>query len=204
MTDEAVTEVDAATYDPIVTGILDRLRRELDVSLAYHRAAHTEDVILQTLALAKLDALDSHSLLLLNIAAAFHDAGFLATRSGHESISANMATTAMAKDKRFSQADVDMVAHMIMDTRIYQAGAVHRLSTPLSPWLLDADLANFGRDDFFEQFQLVALENKIKPDRMVPTTIDLMDRHTWQSPAGKACFESKKRENRLALTQASV
>jgi hypothetical protein len=70
--------------------------------------------------------------------------------------------------------------------------------------LLDADLANFGRDDFFEQFQLVALENKIKPDRMVPTTIDLMDRHTWQSPAGKACFESKKRENRLALTQASV
>ena len=45
--------------------------------------------------------------------------------------------------------------------------------------MLDADLANFGRDDFFEQFQLVALENKIEPERLVATTIDLMDRHTW-------------------------
>ena len=203
MTDDLTMELDAATDDPIVTAILDRLRRELDASLAYHRAAHTEDVIQQTLALATLDALDGHSMLLLAIAAAFHDAGFLVARSGHESFGADMATAAMAKDKRFSQKDIDIVANMIMDTQVYQVGAVHRPNTPLSAWLLDADLANFGRDDFFEQFRLVALENKIKPDRMVTTTIDLMDRHTWQSPAGIACFESKKRKNREALTQTS-
>ncbi len=203
MTDDLTMELAAATDDPIVTSILDLLGRELDASLAYHRAAHTEDVIQQTLALAKLDALDGHSMLLLAIAAAFHDAGFLVTRSGHESIGADMATAAMAEDKRFSQEDIDSVAHMIMDTQVYQVGAVHRPNTPLSPWLLDADLANFGRDDFFEQFHLVALENKIEPDCLVSTTIDLMDRHTWQSPAGSACFESKKRKNREALTQAS-
>ena len=203
MTEDPVIEIDAAADDPIVTGILDRLRRELDGSLVYHRAAHTEDVIQQVLALAKLDALDAHSMLLLAIAAAFHDAGFLLARSGHESISADMATAAMAEEKRFSQKDINIVANMIMDTQVYQIGAVHRPNTPLSPWLLDADLANFGRDDFFEQFHLVALENKIEPDRLVATTIDLMDRHTWQSPAGSACFESKKRRNREALTQAS-
>ena len=203
MTDDPAIEVNAAIDDPIVTGILDRLRRELDASLVYHRAAHTEDVIQQTVALAKLDALDAHSMLLLAIAAAFHDAGFLVTRSGHESISADMATAAMAEDKRFSQKDIDIVANMIMDTQVYQIGAVHRPNTPLSPWLLDADLANFGRDDFFEKFQLVALENKIEPDCLVSTTIDLMDRHTWQSPAGSACFGSKKRKNREALMQAS-
>ena len=203
MTDDSAIGGNAAIDDPIVTGILDRLRRELDASLVYHRATHTEDVIQQTLALAKLDAVDAHSMLLLAIAAAFHDAGFLVTRSGHESISADMATAAMAEDSRFSQKDIDMVANMIMDTQVYQIGAVHRPNTPLSPWLLDADLANFGRDDFFEKFQLVALENKIEPDYLVSTTIDLMDRHTWQSPAGSACFESKKRKNREALTQAS-
>ena len=203
MTDDPAIGGNAAIDDPIVTRILDRLRRELDASLVYHRATHTEDVIQQTLALAKLDALDAHSMLLLAIAAAFHDAGFLVTRSGHESISADMATAAMAEDSRFSQKDIDMVANMIMDTQVYQIGAVHRPNTPLSPWLLDADLANFGRDDFFEKFQLVALENKIEPDYLVSTTIDLMDRHTWQSPAGSACFESKKRKNREALTQAS-
>jgi len=182
---------------------VDRLRRELDASLSYHRPAHTEDVVQQALTLAKLDALDAHSMLLIAVAAAFHDAGFLVTRSGHESVGADMATAAMAKDKRFSQKDIDIVANMIMDTQVYQTGAVHRSNTPLSAWLLDADLANFGRDDFFEQFHLVALENKIEPECLVSATIDLMDRHTWQSPAGSACFESKKHKNREALTQAS-
>ena len=203
MTDDHSTGLDAPANDPMVTGIVDRLRRELDASLTYHRPAHTEDVVQQALTLAKLDALDAHSMLLIAVAAAFHDAGFLVTRSGHESVGADMATAAMAKDKRFSQEDIDSVAHMIMDTQVYQTGAVHRSNTPLSAWLLDADLANFGRDDFFEQFHLVALENKIEPECLVSATIDLMDRHTWQSPAGSACFESKKRKNREALTQAS-
>ena len=203
MTDDHSTGLDAPANDPMVTGIVDRLRRELDASLSYHRPAHTEDVVHQALALAKLDALDAHSMLLIAVAAAFHDAGFLVTRSGHESVGADMATAAMAKDKRFSQKDIDIVANMIMDTQVYQTGAVHRSNTPLSAWLLDADLANFGRDDFFEQFHLVALENKIEPDCLISATIDLMDRHTWQSPAGSACFESKKRKNREALTQAS-
>lgn len=204
MSEDPATEVKALPSDPIVTGILDRLSRELDASLFYHRPAHTEDVIQQALTLAKLDALDAHSMLLIAVAAAFHDAGFLVTRSGHESISADMAATAMAGDKRFSQTDIDLVADMIMDTQVYQTGAVHRTNTPLSAWLLDADLANFGRDDFFEQFQLVALENNIEPERLVTPTIDLMDRHTWQSPAGAASFELKKRENRQALTQVAV
>ena len=203
MTDDHSTGLDAPANDPMVTGIVDRLRRELDASLSYHRPAHTEDVVQQALTLAKLDALDAHSMLLIAVAAAFHDAGFLVTRSGHESISADMATSAMAGDKRFSQTDIGLVADMIMDTQVYQTGAVHRSNTPLAAWLLDADLANFGRDDFFEQFHLVALENKIEPDCLISATIDLMDRHTWQSPAGSACFESKKRKNREALTQAS-
>ena len=152
MSDDPATEVKAPASDPIVRGILDRLRSELDASLAYHRPAHTEDVIQQALKLAQLDALDAHSMLLIAVAAAFHDAGFLMTRSGHESISADMATSAMVGDKRFSQADIDLVADMIMDTQVYQTGAVHRPNTSLSAWLLDADLANFGRDDFFEQF----------------------------------------------------
>ena len=204
MSDDPATEVKALASDPIVTGILDRLRSELDASLAYHRPAHTEDVVQQALTLATLDALDTHSMLLIAVAAAFHDAGFLVTRSGHESISADMATSAMTGDKRFSQTDIDLVANMIMDTQVYRTGAVHRTNTPLSAWLLDADLANFGRDDFFEQFRLVALENNIEPERLVTTTIDLMDRHTWQSPAGAASFELKKRENRQALTQVAV
>ena len=202
MTEDLPIKVEAAANDSVIVEILARLKDGLDASLCYHCPAHTEDVVQQTLTLATLDSLDTHSMLLLAIAAAFHDAGFLATRSGHERISADMAATAMSADQRFSQADIELVGAMIMDTEVYQTGAVHRPKTNLSPWLLDADLANFGRDDFFEQFYLVAKENKISPENMVLPTLDLMDRHTWQSPAGRACFDQKKRANRQALTEA--
>ena len=69
MNDDPAKEVRALAGDPIVTGILGRLRRELDASLSYHRPAHTEDVIQQALTLAKLDALDAHSMLLIAVAA---------------------------------------------------------------------------------------------------------------------------------------
>ena len=68
MSDDPATEVKALPRDPIVTGILDRLSRELDASLFYHRPAHTEDVIQQALTLAELDALDAHSMLLIAVA----------------------------------------------------------------------------------------------------------------------------------------
>ena len=189
-------------HDSLVTDMVTRLKRGLNASLTYHSPAHTEDVIQQALALAQLDSLDDHSMLLIAIAAAFHDAGFLSARLGHEAIGADMASQAMGADNRFSQTDIGLVVDMIMDTRVNQAGSVHCCTTHLSPWLLDADLANFGRDDFFDQTRLVAEENQIEAADMIASTIDLMDRHTWQSPAGLACFESKKQENRRLLTQA--
>ena len=64
--------------DVVVEGIVNRLALELDLNLAYHSQAHTIDVIDETLSLAKLDGVDEDSLLRLAVAAAFHDAGFLA------------------------------------------------------------------------------------------------------------------------------
>lgn len=202
MAEHLLKQLAPPANDSLVAGMVGRLTDDLDHGLTYHSATHTVDVIQQTVELAKLDSLDDHSTLLLAIAAAYHDAGFLVARSGHERISAALAAKAMTSDKRFSDADIELVRDMIMDTRVNQTGPVHHCTTHLSPWLLDADLANFGRDDFFEQTKLVARENQVQPSEMIATTIDLMDRHTWQSPAGLACFDSKKQENRRLLTQA--
>ena len=42
--------------EPIVSAILNRLRQGLDPSLTYHSAAHTVDVVDQTLKLAAIDS----------------------------------------------------------------------------------------------------------------------------------------------------
>ena len=187
--------------DPVLAAILTRLKQRLNPSLTYHSVTHTVDVLSQTLTLAEMDAVDKHSKLILAIAAAFHDAGFLTQRVGHEKAGAMMAAEALTQDSRFTTTDIALVQNIIMDTQIRTEGAVHRCTTPLSPWLLDADLANFGRSDFFEQTELVAQENQTDAIEALLSVTDLMDRHVWLSNAGRSCFATQKAKNRRLLTQ---
>jgi len=62
-------------------------------------------------------------------------------------------------------------------------------------------MANFGRQDFFHQTELIAEEMQLNIDDMVSNTLDLMDRHSWQSPAGMKRFDAKKQENQRLLEQ---
>lgn len=192
------TEIKA---EPLVTETVERLVSALDPTLHYHSPDHTKDVLRQTMELAQEDDLDARDVLLLAIAAAFHDAGFLEQRPKNEPIGAQMAVQAMSQTGRFSQAEQDLVEQMILDTQLIMEGPAQISNSRLSPWLLDADLANLGRDDFWDQTRLLAKELEIEIASMLPMTRALMQRHDWQSPAGKRLFSAKKESNFMALEQ---
>ena len=185
--------------EPLVTETVEALASDLDPTLYYHSPAHTKDVLRQTLELAEEDALGDRDVLLLAIAAAFHDAGFLEQRPKNEPIGAKMAVAAMAKSGRFSEEECDLVEQMILDTQLVMEGPAQISNSRLSPWLLDADLANLGRDDFWDQTTLLAKELNIDLQNMLPMTEALMKRHDWQSPAGKRLFGAKKELNFVAV-----
>ncbi len=189
----------AIEAEPLVTETVATLVSDLDPTLYYHCPAHTKDVLRQTLELAAADALDDRDVLLLAIAAAFHDAGFLKQRPKNEPIGANMAVEAMAKSGRFSLEERELVEQMILDTQLVMEGPAQIANSRLSPWLLDADLANLGRDDFWDQTKLLAKELNIDLQNMLPMTQALMERHDWQSPAGRRLFGIKKESNFVAL-----
>ncbi|MEK9990399.1 MAG: HD domain-containing protein, partial [Halieaceae bacterium] len=144
--------------EPLVIETVEHLASTLDPTLYYHSPDHTKDVLRQTMELAEADALNSRDVLLLAIAAAFHDAGFLEQRPKNEPIGAQMAVQAMSASGRFSQAEQDLVEQMILDTQLVMEGPAQISNSRLSPWLLDADLANLGRDDFWDQTRLLAKE----------------------------------------------
>ena len=192
------TEIKA---EPLVIETVERLVSTLDPTLYYHSPDHTKDVLRQTMELAEEDALDSRDVLLLAIAAAFHDAGFLEQRPKNEPIGAQMAVQAMSASGRFSQVEQDLVEQMILDTQLVMEGPAQISNSRLSPWLLDADLANLGRDDFWDQTRLLAKELEIEIASMLPMTRALMQRHDWQSPAGKRLFAAKKEANFVALEE---
>lgn len=126
----------------IKTAILTQLEKELDPRLGYHNIHHTLDVLKQAVEIAKQEGInDEHDLLLLKIAAVFHDSGFLCTYKGHEEKGCEIAAEHLKND--FSKEDLDKIFGMIMATKIPQSPR-----NLLEQIICDADLDYLGRDDF--------------------------------------------------------
>ena len=193
--------IERVKKDPIVASISAKLETHLRSELSYHSAGHSDDVTGMAIALGSCDGLAEHELLLLGVAAAYHDAGFIEQRTDHEVIGADLSKTAMKADGRFSSEDINLVYRMILDTKLNPTGPSHSVTTPLSPWLLDSDLANLGRTDFLEQTELLATELQIPIESMLEESLSLMSRHQWQSPAGNEHLKEQKKKNKEAATR---
>ena len=185
--------------DPVITVVHSLLASSLDPSLKYHTEKHSDDVTDMAIALGASDQLDEHSLLLLGIAAAYHDAGFIEHRDDHEIVSAKLAERAMEADGRFSKEDIRLTRQMILDTKLQPDGPSHKIRSRLSSWLIDADLANLGRTDFLAQTELLAAALQVPMDLMLKESLALMNRHERQSPAGQATLAKQKEHNKSDL-----
>jgi len=129
-------------FTSIKQPILSRLEKELDPRLGYHNITHTLDVLEQAEVLAKQEKVtDKHDLLLLKIAAVFHDSGFLFVYKGHEEKGCEIASESLRNV--FSEEDIKKVCGMIMATKIPQSP-----KTLLEQIICDADLDYLGRNDF--------------------------------------------------------
>lgn len=123
--------------------ILELLRTDLDQRLTYHCLAHTEDVLEQAQRIALTEGItDPKLLLLIKIAALFHDTGFLRTYKGHEEESCRIMEE-YVRDHDLTKRDIEMIKGMIRATKVPQTP--HNLSEKI---LCDADLDYLGRDDF--------------------------------------------------------
>jgi predicted metal-dependent HD superfamily phosphohydrolase len=123
--------------------ILHRLRTQLSPSLSYHGVHHTLDVLQTAQALAEAEGItDEASLILLQTAACFHDAGFLTTYEGHEEQGCLLVREVLPGFGYLPE-QLEMICSLIMATQIPQSPKTH-----LERILCDADLDYLGRDDF--------------------------------------------------------
>ena len=131
-----------------MTRILATLKQELHSSLDYHNVEHTLDVLEQVLCLADLAQLPERERELLVVAAMYHDAGFLHQKALNEPIGAELAAKAMSTTGGYTKREIKTVKHMILDTTLLMDDCAQISNTELSPYLLDADLSNLGRQCF--------------------------------------------------------
>ncbi len=178
------------------------LREELPRNLVYHNLDHTREVLAEVVRFGLADSLPRRELELLAIAAAFHDTGFSAQGDENEKVSADLAEETLKKMGRFSEDEVAVVRKLILDTTIKFIRGVARQvpSSKLAGYLLDADMSNLGRKDFFEKSELIMRERAVASrDEFLRNLLVMLHEHTWHTPAAKSLRESQKKENLSAL-----
>lgn len=181
--DKIITKFRSLT---VVSQALKALKSGLSPSLRYHTYAHTDDVLHEALLFATTDSRTERELELLAIAAAWHDAGFLEALRENEEVGAHMASEAMRSNGSYSEQEIDLVSQMIRDTQVKftERGPCQSPSTELSRYLLDGDVSNLGRKDFFEKANLVLEEVAVlRVEDFYQGLVTFMDAHSWHSPA---------------------
>lgn len=175
---------------PLIAPILERLRQELPAALIYHNLDHTLDVIRQVEALAELSSVSPREKELLLISAAYHDSGFLFSFENNEEKGAMLAVSAMRQDSSYTESEIEFVQKNILETAVIigSDGPKQVPSNHLSALLVDADMANFGRDDFIEKTELLIKELGVDEEVFRAQACEMLRRHRWHSAAGEKRF----------------
>jgi hypothetical protein len=131
-------------FEKIKTNLLAKLNK-LSSYLTYHCVDHTLDVIKQSERIANEEGItDERDLFLLQVAALYHDTGFLETYAEHE-IKGCGIFMADAINLDFTDNEKEIIRGLIMSTKIPQ-----QPNTLMEKIICDADLDYLGRQDFFK------------------------------------------------------
>ena len=125
----------------------------LGPTLRYHDTRHTFDEVLPAArALAGDLRLSDRDRVLVEVAVAFHDLGFLERRKGHEQVAVELARRSLP-DHGFDPDAIERIAGMILATRLPQ-----RPSTTLERIVADADMAVLASRNFLRRNEDLRLE----------------------------------------------
>ncbi len=122
--------------------VIHHVLSRLSEKLTYHNVEHTSDVLEQVQRIGMEEGISEEDLLLLKIAALYHDTGFLSKYEGHEEIGCELVREDLP-GFGFTEEQVDKICHLIMATRVPQ-----RPGNKLEEIICDADLDYLGQDDF--------------------------------------------------------
>jgi len=120
------------------------LSENLTIHHRYHHLNHTLDVRGAALTLAALAQMPSDELEMLELAALFHDTGFVKTYEGHEEESARIAEVFLA-DRKYPGDRIEKIQKAILETKPNVSP-----ETQLGAYLCDADLHHLSRPEYPE------------------------------------------------------
>ena len=175
--------------------VLDRLANEINPLLAYHNRSHTAEVVENAERIARTEGItDERELLLLMMAALFHDTGFLYVNTGHEEKSCMIAMDEL-RDWDLEPSEKDMICTLIMATKVPQMP-----QTRLEEIICDADLDYLGRSDFWEisnnlKKEYLGLGTIRSEEEWLPLEIKFLESHRYFTEISKKIRAPEKQKH---------
>ncbi len=167
----------------------------LPEDLTYHNIDHTKLVMANSIALGKHADLIENDLRILYAAAILHDTGYGKKYNANEGVAAMLASK-LLPDFGFSQDEIDQINSMILATNL-----IITPSNVLEIYLIDADMAYLGQDDFLDWSNRLRKEweahGKFKgtDEEWIKGQIDFLTAFHYYSDEAIALFEEGKQNN---------
>jgi predicted metal-dependent HD superfamily phosphohydrolase len=172
-------------------------------NLYYHHPGHTfKEVLPKTEELAELEHVKPEELFLLRIAAVFHDTGFIKCYFKNEPLGASIAEKYLASSG-FSDLEINTVKKIIMATSMSDSlvGPIQSAGENILEHIIcDADLDNFGRNDFFKRSddlrnELMNYGVKMNDKDWYTHQIKLLKNHKYYTESAQKIRDEGKRRN---------
>lgn len=141
--------------------IKELFNEKLPTWAVYHNLSHTIDTVNASEEIGKLSGLSGEELELLNIAAWFHDAGYLYQAEEHEEKSVQIAL-GFLRSNNCDENVIQKVTECIRATKL-----VISAKNLLEFVICDADLISLGCVDYFEKNELLKLETALREKRKI-------------------------------------
>ncbi|HOI30396.1 MAG TPA: HD domain-containing protein [Melioribacteraceae bacterium] len=118
----------------------------------YHDVNHTQEVIASALEIGEAENLTEEDLEIVQLAACFHDVGYVKKSDSHEEVSAEYAGDFLANEK-YPPEKIEKVKGCILATRVPQ-----KPKNLLEKVICDADLSHLGKKNFINRNDLFRVE----------------------------------------------
>jgi len=174
----------------------------LPENLKYHNKEHTLDVIKETILFALVDNAGEEIIKQQVVAAAWHDTGYIKQYEHNESIAVDLFRQSKAF-QNLSEEERNEVVADIMDTQLVIRGGEPYLLQEQSKfgYLLDGDVSNFGREDYFDKRMKIVEELGIDlsdietKKKFFNFALALLKNHDWKTVSARFLRQNQKEKN---------
>ena len=180
--------------------ILDLLETNLPSDLYYHNVKHTVDVVTEVELIGWAEGLDQDKILLLKIAALFHDAGHIVDYKHHEHHGTLLARQILPRFN-IHQDRIDTICRLILATQIPP-----NPSDKMEEIICDSDLDYLGRTDFIPVSNMLYLE--LKERKMIGSwqawnkmQLEFIKKHQYFTETARSLREVNKQQQVERLEQ---